>query len=93
MWRLILACALSFCSPDPLDTLERQTQEITYWQQSYDAPVGNSREQDFYKLQWLVTRVLGVQIRAGAPDGIAGFTMREARIISIDPALSPNAEL
>jgi hypothetical protein len=93
MWHLIVACALSFCSQDPLDRLEHQTQSITYWQQSYDAPVGNSREQDFYKLQRLVVTVLGVRLQAGTPDGIAGATAREERIIAIDPTLSPNAGL
>jgi hypothetical protein len=93
MWHLIVACALSLCSSDPLEKLERQTQSITYWQQSYDAPVGNSREQDFYKLQRLVVSVLGVRLQAGTPDGIAGVTAREARIIALDPTLSPNAGL
>lgn len=96
MLHLIASCILLVgfgCSHDPLDTLERQIGQLTYWQQSYEAPVGNSREQDFYKLQRLVVSVLGVKIQAGAMPGIAGFTVRETRIISLDPTLSPNAGL
>lgn len=93
MWHLIAACVLSLCSVDPLDRLERQTSSLTFWQQSYDAPVGNSRQQDFMRLQRLVVTVLGVTLRVGAPDGIAGITVigEEGRVIALDPTLSPNA--
>jgi hypothetical protein len=93
MWHLILACAFSLCSTDPLDRLERQASSLTFWQQSYDAPVGDSRLQDFLRLQRLAVSVLGVKLQAGVPDGIAGLTAftEDGRVISLDPTLSPNA--
>ena len=94
MWHVIAACVLSLCSTDPLDRLERQASSLTFWQQSYDAPSGTSREQDLLKLQRLVETVLGVQVQqAGAPPGTAGVSSREHRIIALDGTLSPNARL
>jgi hypothetical protein len=95
MWHLILSCAfLLSCSNNPLDKLERQASELTYWQQSYDAPTGSSREQDLLKLARLVETALGVQVQqAGAPPGTAGVSSRQHRIIALDGTLSPNAKL
>lgn len=92
MWHLIVACVLLFCSADPLDRLTRETQSYTAWEQSYDAPTGDSHARDLARLQRLVTTVLGVELQAGAPAGIAGYTIREQRVISLDPTLSPNAQ-
>lgn len=93
MWHLIAACVLSLCSPDPLDKLEHEISRYTFWEQSYEAPVGNSREQELLRLQRLVSMALGVQVQAAAVPGIAGLASREARIIALDPTLSPNAAL
>lgn len=94
MWHVIAACVFSLCSADPLDTLERQTSGLTFWQQSYDAPVGTSREQDLLRLHRLIQTVLGVEVQqAGAAPGVAGIASREHRIIALDGTLSPNARL
>lgn len=93
MWHLILACAFSLCSTDPLDKLEHQIDNYTFWEQSYDAPAGTSREQDLLRLARLVEAALGVQVQtAGAPPGVAGISSREHRIIALDGTLSPNAK-
>ena len=93
MWHLLAACVLSLCSTDPLDRLEREVSGFTFWEQSCEAPVGNSREQEYRRLQRLAWMVLGVQVQASATPGVAGLASREARIIAIDPTLSPNAAL
>ena len=93
MWHLLAACLLSLCSIDPLDRLERETLRFSAWEQSYDAPTGASRQAELMRLARLVSTVFGVEIRKGTHDGIAGFVVREARVIVLDSTLSPNAAL
>jgi len=82
MWHLILACAISFCSTDPLDKLARDVA-------TFDVPAPPERTADLARLEALVFHTLGVVIVEGAPEGFAGIATSHPRIIGLSPRLTP----
>lgn len=93
MWHLIAACVLSLCSTDPLDKLEREARSFSAWEQSYDAPTGSDRAGEYGRLARVIAVVLGAEVREQAIGQVAGYTIRQERLIVIDSSLSTNAKL
>ena len=99
MTAFLFLLSLGFWDVDPLRQLERATLAVPTWQAVYTPPLGAERKADLDRLQRLVERGLGAKVELieaaqdGAVSPVAGVTYLDQRLIQLDPALSPNAQL